>query len=722
MRVQKVSGKPVSESAHGVIHPLAQNSEFSLTSFFLEALWPREKSHRLFLVCIFLAAISFWTVYLLKYSHHPLSVAAIHRAIGGSGDLEYYPYIKSLSQFHCRETATYEALNTGVLSFPIAPLLPHALGLGLFGAFGFVVGDIIAAFYYYVALAIFLRTLGLSAALASCASLLMLTGGLRCLKAPLWIFHLTPDPWIILGGGLAVTTFVFLLKPLKLFQNRQKIVLWILLSVMLATFFVFVVLSESYLFWRIPRPLLTEPFFFLCASVTIALFVHGSTYAQKKKEGRLWLFLGISLALMLQSDIYLASTLAFVIGTLILLLGPASVHRSPHRLNLGTGIPLFIVSFLVCAIPFILQRILEHPDVPVRLGVYPIKQILFLPGKKPYLMALVVPTFGFFLASVTRKFMDGAPTIIFQKKVLILSLIVIGTCFALPISTAILKKGIQIYHFESRLIRLFSFIIYVYLFCSFSAAALLLKAHCPMEIGVKRRLGFALVFGTMALSLISVFRSAYVHANKFTHQFHLQKFVKLPHYREDFVNLVRHLQPLAHEGHRVLGTFDLQTHIWWTTFTNGNSFLASAVSSTLPDGELERRLATLSKTVGIEDKDYLDFIKTVYINAFWLGATKYVVTQGYSIAPPDDYDEGARGIINKMGGRWDDWMLSLPISEQKRLLKNFQELHVDEVNYRLDLIVLTNDSLLKRFAPSNRDYELIYQNASFRLWKRIETI
>jgi hypothetical protein len=126
------------------------------------------------------------------------SLAAVHRS---AGDSQYLPLLSGLARFNFGDSQVWEARGQGWMSFPLAPLVPHAVGLRLFGGFGLLVVDVaVAVLYYFIGRALLLA-LGLERRLAgwvSIVSLFACFGGLLepfyQLGVPLGLY---PNPSVV---------------------------------------------------------------------------------------------------------------------------------------------------------------------------------------------------------------------------------------------------------------------------------------------------------------------------------------------------------------------------------------------------------------------------------------------------------------------------------------------------------------------------------------------
>ena len=114
--------------------------------------------------------------------------------------------------------------------------------------------------------------------------------------------------------------------------------------------------------------------------------------------------------------------------------------------------------------------------------------------------------------------------------------------------------------------------------------------------------------------------------------------------------------------------------------------------------------------------DFVTFARRSYVNIFWIGCAKYQASKAFTFSPLDDYDEVDRAKIATTT-IFDNFAVALPRSQQARLSRVFEEVDLTHLD-RLDLIVLTKDESTVGFAPSSVAFDLVFENAVFRVWSR----
>ena len=620
----------------------------------------------LFLLAVLFSASSYWVCWRQYCPDEPASIAAIYRA----GDIENYPFIAALSRLQLGESVVRECVGTGVAPFPLWSSLPHGICLRLFGPAGFFVMDLIGFVAFYLACVAMLRQIAVSPLVARGVALLILSGGMADLQ------------------DLQAAT--------PALQH----------------------LSVTLEFWglRITRPFISSPLLCIC----LALFFHLLTDDSRNRRLPAWACLGVCCSLLLQADPYAAMTIATC--TLLLFLYLLARGRV-GALQLAGQAMAFLAAFLLCAVPYIVQRACELPDSPRRLGVFPVDRFhpLWLPYPNFTFLRLVwIAALG--VIGLSWLLRNDAAT----GKSTQITIAIAGVCtasyFSLPLACLLLGKTLQVYHF------VISF--HVFVFLAFTAFALQAATRVAKTAGRRAKqtaLGntAARILAVLFLLVVLTFsvRSSLARAMQLVCDTeHMRSdFPEWramgPTYRGDFTALVAELSGPGYAGCEVVGTFDHQVYAWWATFRRGYSFLPDAALSTLPDSAIEDRLIALCRTVGMNRAGFEEAIHRRYINIFWLGHAKYQASQAHTFAPLADYTPEQQQKISKTGviGSWGSLM---PRTEAVRLLGKFDSLSGAALPGRLDLIILTNDESLLGLAPIGGEYEPAYANSSFRVWRR----
>ena len=175
----------------------------------------------------------------------------------------------------------------------------------------------------------------------------------------------------------------------------------------------------------------------------------------------------------------------------------------------------------------------------------------------------------------------------------------------------------------------------------------------------------------------------------------------------------------------MLGTFDLQVYSWWTTFGKGTLYIPFPQLSNASDDEIETRFIRFCQIIGMEENQFMNFIKRRYVLLFWLSHNKYQASFFHTFASLEDYDEEVRLRIKTVANvlreprkaSWQEtWTLVLPNSERARLLDKYRTLSKQRFSEESDFIILLKDESMQNCQPPLDKYSKSYENASFNVW------
>jgi len=594
-------------------------------------------------------ALGPWALYLRGFLH--ASVVAVHRS---AGDIQYLPLVAGLANFELGDHQVWESRGEGLCSFPLAALLPHAVGLRLFGAPGLALVDALAGGAYFLIGRWLFVEIGLERRWASWLSLMNLLLGLPGAFIP---FH-------DLGFPLAVFPDPSAVWPLSPF--------------------------------RFPRPFVTD-LFVLLAMASLVRFVA----APRLRDGVL---AGAMIAAaLLQSDIYSATAvlpllLAAAAGRL--LIGALASNAGKKRLF------VFVFAFGALVLPFMLQRLFEHPDVPRRFGVRPATladfpmSALNLERLRAALLATALVLSPLLLGRV-RRHRD-------LRRMLpaLACLFAVVALASLSRSLFVLGAGqiAQPYHFDLLHERFLAIAI-------FATLALLLQVLVTTLARLLRRhwRDRAALVGSV-LSAVLVLTVAWRHVDGAWHAPLLRYHVRSDffHYRElgpdylrDFYLVTRELRRRAREGLRVIATLDHELAVWWVTFQGGALLNPDPFATPLPAAEIERRLVALGSLLGLDEYGFLDLLTQANDpqKNNRLGHNNIVTNFFFSHAR---YSAGHT------------WILVIPREERRRLMKLYRD--SPYVDYRVDAVVLFARGSLAELGPDPERFTLAFENPTFRVY------
>jgi hypothetical protein len=596
----------------------------------------------------------------------PASVSVLYRH--PEGDIEYYPLVAAQARGSFTEFSVKEEEGTRLRWFPFPPLAVHATCYAAFGPYGFAVADALVSAAFYGLLFALLRTLRVSALLAAVVALLA-----------------TSHQGITLTIGVGGHAFP-LLAPV-----------W----------------GE-----RIPRPFVSEVFVLAALLALIRIAVGG----RMERPAMAWAALGVALALVIQSDVYSAFILLGGFGVLVLSRWWSRAEGTSWNAAIAIG-----TMGLFC-VPFVIQRLLEHPDLPVRFGMFPVSRLrplvdLKVLARSVFPLSVLAGNYaliGAFRNDIDRLHGDGWARSLRGVMVFFGALVALAFA-AMPISTVVLGKAIQINHFP---VRAAEFATYAHAVCLILGLDLVCRGIASQLTGpAAPRMAMAVILLTLLCLGVLYGRartdtgSRYLrHLRTDTHG-ELDGLSREP-YRDEFARLVRHLsQDVAGRG-SVLATFDPQVYSWWLTFAEGHSFLAEPFISAVPDAIVEDRTIAFCRLIGMNSDEFISYIKQWNVNGWWLCSNKYQASKAHMFSTPDDYPPAELQAI-RATTLYHTWHTVVPISEANRLRRKFElAAMADDHRWQLDVIVLTNDGPLPKFAPPAAKWRLTFESPRFRLYER----
>jgi hypothetical protein len=607
------------------------------------------------------AAASFGTMLWVTGAQlHPEESLDIIAMFRYRGDAEYYPLTKALADLQFGEAITLEERGQGLRPFPVFSVLLHAAALRALGPAGLALADMVVLAAFFLLVRILLRRIGVATSLAE----------LLALSASFGVHQ-----------GLRTGS------PLGL-----RLLLWGM---------------------RYPRPFVTQLFCVACLAAILAL-VYGRTRARSAA-----LAAGIALSLLFQTDIHTGFGLLFALPPVAIVLWLA---RPGARRDLLRAALWFCVSFTATLLPFLVQRAWTHPDAAVRFGLFPVPrwpplwEAFALPQLLLVVFVLPVP--------LALWLWLGRPGGDWRARILVVvaSLLVsVAAYFALPISCLLLGQSIEPYHFQRSFHAASAFqALIVVAYVLDGAVTLATRLSPTLARPAFRRLASAVVV-LLALYLAGV-ASPRFHAAHDKRD-HVREDVSpeyrgLPDYRTHFAALAEELRRPAYADCRVIATFDLMVYNWWLTFRDGAAFTPGVFDTTFSDAEIERRLVTMARLLGMDADDFLAFVKRRYVMIFWLGQNKYQASRAYTHSPFADYAPEDQTMILRHGV-YASWSLALSLTDQRRLRSLFETGGIPARQMpRLDLIVLTNDESLGHVAPPAADFERTYADDVFRVFRR----
>jgi hypothetical protein len=280
--------------------------------------------------------------------------------------------------------------------------------------------------------------------------------------------------------------------------------------------------------------------------------------------------------------------------------------------------------------------------------------------------------------------------------------------FALPVVTGLTGKLIQVHQYRDRFL---AFTALTYLTALLAVGGWL---TCRL---VRRpsRLVLTLILAASILTVAIAAARGWVKAH-YTHSPRLQT-PALPNYRHDLDALAHEFAKPEFADCRVLGTLDYETDLWWSAF-RGRVFLPDSFITNARDTEIEHRYARFFKLVGASEDQFIGFLRDPTRLYHWFGTLKYQINVYHSRSPLEGYlDRPTPDELEQT--RYGFPVVRLSTDDERHLRELFRASRADEdPPLRLDLIVLPNTPELRDYAPPGRQFEPVYQNESFRAYRR----
>lgn len=613
------------------------------------------RTHVLLAACVLAALMGIvpYIVYAIVYPELSLETLIIYRR---DGDFAYLPQIRALADLRIGESILPEHLGDGVRSFPIAALILHALSFRLFGPIGLIIADSAVYVIYFGCLIGFFRELRVHAHSAAILSLAIL---LLC-PCQSYVRQWLPAPLIPIIFGL-----------------------------------------------RFPRPFVSEIFLLGSLTLSLALFAHPRPFQHR----RLWGLLSIVLALLVQTDIYPAITFLLHVSSLTC---RQILFRKYGGQKCWPILPYMLLPGLVCSLPFFIQRVGEHPDLPRRFGVFPVSRLAVYPLSGETLRLLMIMGIGVIVFSMLR--FSRSLTARNRRQIVHSLWLGVWAFLAQPMSCLILGATIQPYHFALQFEIVTSYMLLIFCILGGRALAGWLAGRRLSLTPRQWLISQMLVLGLSGAAYIATFSS--ISRQHVRPDF--AAYATLPDYRDNFSRLAHELTTPEYAGHDVLATLDIQVYVWWTTFRTGHAFLTDPFNSAVSDDLLEDRLIRFGRLAGIDSSDrFAEFIQQRHINLWWLGHNKYQASKAHTYAPLSEYPAPIRQAIQaEPWGVWSGcWRVYIPESEIERLKRKFEARAGSDLRPP-DIIILTGNDLATGLRPPVSGYIERYGNDAFRVYVR----
>ncbi|GAB6039417.1 hypothetical protein [Endothiovibrio diazotrophicus] len=600
-----------------------------------------------------LIGASYWAVAYLHYPAEPFYVKLLLRM-----DAQYFPLIESLSRLEFSPTYSAVFSGSGLVDFPLAALIPHAIGFALAGPHGFILVDMLA---------------------------------------------------------VAIAAYAF--YTLFRLGTAPKYLAALLAIVCVGSMFIPFIHHKIYAF-RIPRPEISNLYFTLFLGYALLWFRRPRLFLAGRGSRRRTVAFGVVTALVLQSQIYF---FFIALAVLLFLLTESLVSRRV-ALDRGTGkaVGLFVLSFVVVGLPFLIQLQWGEPDLKARMGVYAASHRELVLGlfTKPILAGLALPCgLAAVLAYLSRRRRRALRVAWFSTVMPPLAAIAgIGFLAASPLH-------ILPYHVPSsvRNVDQIALLLLIPLL-----RLLLLRVPRRFTLSLRKippRLTGAMVGAAILVVVARSFTDRYAgmptNSLAVSARFGLQA---LDRYREDLGAVIDLLRRAPGSAPRLLLTNDYYLSVWWVMERQGTLLMPNVFNVVLTDRQVEEQLIQAGKYLGWNTAAWASFLTQDALHdgridnlnlVFFLGCNKYQASALHSWAPLDDYPVELRDAVS---GSTSSWSTSLPLSERRRLKAAYSAAPLDP-RFAPDLIVMGKLRDTPPVSPS-ANYRVTNDLANFEVWQQ----
>jgi hypothetical protein len=703
----------------------AGEASTSLREELRSVLFPEVRWHYAIHLLVVVLSSAYWAGSLLTPLGGSLAETVLYRS---RGDSQLWPVITSLSHFNFGDPTDAFHYGEGVLSFPVASMLPYSLACAVFGPAGYIVGDLVFSWVYLVAITLLLRRCGVGALWSLAVGCALATGGLQALAGKFG--EALNQVIVTFGTKFALTGFPNLLE-LPIYTKR------------------------------IQRPMVTEIFLVLLLWMLVKVWRDRRLPSLKAGLG-----IGVLLGLLMQGDFYATGTMGLLLAAVTVALMIANRGKLPWRLIAGAAAGAALASVF-----FVYQRVVEHPDVPRRAGLaeYSRTTLWLLPGFQPLVRLGIV---GLLMGIIWRLSSGGSGSSVRKQSsgdlplavalarrvsgwfaairgrvcsrpipaeawlALFFGVMMVCAYLAQPVQLFLLGKGAQIYHYQHSILIFYAYAVVV-------LALVLLKLGLPEElraflVRLGRPRGWSegavLGFGLMLAAVLAVERplarvkySRGVRGASETYE-------PWGAYGDAYRPALRHLDGTFRTNAtlgslRSITSFNPDVYVLLTAFHGKRAYNPDVSFSTLSDSALEDRLLEAARICGLNAEKLVGFLQTYYINCNFLGSNKYRFATDNKFSDDSDYPETAIELLADpaMPRQW-GWLLAIPQSELRRLVKRFEEIvaRAPVPAAYPDAIVVMQIERDWGLVPSAEWYVEIYRSNVFSVytkkWLNIRTI
>jgi hypothetical protein len=430
--------------------------------------------------------------------------------------------------------------------------------------------------------------------------------------------------------------------------------------------------------------------------------------------------LGAVMGLLFQGEVYATAALGLLAVTAV---GKGLIrHRwtPPWRFICGA-----ILGGLGVGWYLLVQRWLEHPDVPARFGLvdYPRWPLLWLPRHGWVIRVGVIAVIAAWITWRTR--LEVTQHQLVRSVAAFFTGLMIVAALAQPIQIALTGSQIQIYHYLHNVSVFYGYSVVV---LGFHLARLVVE---PLAAPVS----WLRTWGSKAVAVCLLGAGAWLAAGesqkRHAYQRHPSGASALCHpwakyedrYRPALRDLDREFRsnPLLREA-KSFAAFNLDVFTLLTSFHGKHAFNPDVFASTLSDRDIEYRLMTAGLVMQVHTNNFHPWMTQYHMLNHFLGCNKYRYADDYRYSTnPNDYPPE---FPEHLKADWyplqDGWILVMPTNVGIRLTADYSARpgYIDPDKEGLpDLFILSPEHGERRdvFALHPGLYEFIYGNDVFEV-------
>ena len=422
--------------------------------------------------------------------------------------------------------------------------------------------------------------------------------------------------------------------------------------------------------YRIPRPNISILFFLLSLISLIKI-----KYSNQIKITNIWPYsLGAATSFLLQSNIYEAQIILIMFFYIFFLINKNNVIE---RITLFSS---FAIPFLCLSLPFFLQSYFGAHDNLQRGGLHEVKDIfhaihtyLYILTRFGALQIILTLVYVIFLYSYFNKKSLLKSSLSFTN--LFFFLLFSSCILSFPISTLITGgMVIQPIHYWYELATCFDILLcfaigitlqYFFLFLKKKKSKIYINFNLFRNFFI---LMLALMFTVMAFS--KDINTPISRSEDPTYQTLI-----------DSNNTLKFLN--NYSGKEVIATNSNYIGSWWVGFKGGNLLLPHVSVTSISDEEIDLRIVTFSKILGMNSKQFNQLIRSWNMIDAFNGSFKYLVTTHVRIG--EKYEIDLKEVPDSIFAK-------APTAIPLEVLENFNKIYDNykTQNFKCDLIVLYN--------------------------------